>query len=70
MDVQKENSMVKQKQMLAEHFMELSQVRETGKKVAYTFVPGNLTELVYAFDMLPVYPDFQPPKFELKPRNI
>lgn len=57
MDIQKENSMIKQKQMLAEHFMELSQVRETGKKVAYTFVPGNLTELVYAFDMLPVYPE-------------
>ncbi|MFQ6614879.1 MAG: 2-hydroxyacyl-CoA dehydratase, partial [Fidelibacterota bacterium] len=55
--VQKENSMVKQKQMLAEHFMELSQVRETGKKVVYTFVPGNLTELIYTFDMLPVYPE-------------
>jgi len=57
MEVQKENSMIKQKQMLAEHFMELSQVRETGRKVAYTFVPGNLTELIYAFDMLPVYPE-------------
>jgi benzoyl-CoA reductase subunit B len=49
--------MIKQKQMLAEHFMELSQVRETGKKVVYTFVPGNLTELIYTFDMLPVYPE-------------
>jgi benzoyl-CoA reductase subunit B len=57
MDVQKENSMIKQKQMLAGQFMELSQVRETGRKVAYTFVPGNLTELIYAFDMLPVYPE-------------
>lgn len=57
MDVQKENSMVRQKKMLAEHFMELSQVRETGKKIAYTFVPGNLTELVRVFDMLPVYPE-------------
>ncbi|MFH1279022.1 MAG: benzoyl-CoA reductase subunit B [Candidatus Eisenbacteria bacterium] len=57
MEAQKEQSMVKQKQMLAGHFMELSQVRETGKKVCYTFVPGNLTELVYAFDMLPVYPE-------------
>lgn len=57
MDVQKENSMIRQKHMLAEHFLELSQVRETGKKVAYTFVPGNLTELIYAFDMLPVYPE-------------
>ncbi len=55
--VQKENSMLKQKQMLAEHFMALSQVRETGKKVVYTFVPGNLTELIYTFDMLPVYPE-------------
>ncbi len=57
MDVQKENSMIKQKQMLAEHFMELSQVREIGRKVVYTFVPGNLTELIHAFDMLPVYPE-------------
>ncbi len=57
MGVQKENSMIKQKQMLAEHFMALSQVRETGKKVVYTFVPGNLTELIRAFDMLPVYPE-------------
>lgn len=57
MEIQKENSMVKQKQMLAEHFMSLSHVRETGKKVVYTFVPGNLTELIYAFDMLPVYPE-------------
>ncbi len=57
MDIQKENSMIKQKQMLAEQFIELSQVKETGKKVVYTFVPGNLTELIYAFDMLPVYPE-------------
>ncbi|OGC93722.1 MAG: benzoyl-CoA reductase subunit B [candidate division Zixibacteria bacterium RBG_16_53_22] len=49
--------MIKQKQMLAEHFMELSQVRETGRKVVYTFVPGNLAEFVSTFDMLPVYPE-------------
>ena len=57
MEVQKENSMIKQKHMLAEQFIELSQTRETGKKVAYTFVPGNLTELIHCFDMLPVYPE-------------
>lgn len=55
--VQKENSMIRQKKMLADHFMALSQVRETGKKVVYTFVPGNLTELISVFDMLPVYPE-------------
>ena len=49
--------MLRQKQMLAQHFVDLSQVRETGRKVVYTFVPGNLTELIYAFDMLPVYPE-------------
>ncbi len=57
MEVKKENSMIKQKQMLADHFIELSQVRETEKKIVYTFVPGNLTELIYCFDMLPVYPE-------------
>ena len=57
MNARKEASMIKQKQMLAEHFMALSQTRETGKKVVYTFVPGNLTELIYTFDMLPVYPE-------------
>ncbi len=57
MEIQKENSMIRQKQMLADQFIELSQVRETGKKVVYTFVPGNLAELIYTFDMLPVYPE-------------
>ncbi len=55
--VKKEQSMVRQKQMLADHFEAVSQAKETGKKIVYTFVPGNLTELIYAFDMLPVYPE-------------
>lgn len=49
--------MVLQKEMLAGLFKELSQAHETGKKVVYTFVPGNLSELIHAFDMLPVYPE-------------
>lgn len=57
MEIQKENSMVKQKQMLAQHFIDLSQSHETGRKVVYTFVPGNLTELAHVFNMLPVYPE-------------
>ncbi|MFQ5719404.1 MAG: benzoyl-CoA reductase subunit B, partial [Acidobacteriota bacterium] len=32
-------------------------VGETGQKVVYTFVPGNLTELIRSFDLLPVYPE-------------
>ncbi|MHB8877738.1 MAG: 2-hydroxyacyl-CoA dehydratase, partial [Myxococcaceae bacterium] len=53
----KDASMEKQKAMLAGHFKALSTAKETGRKVAYTFVPGNLTELLTAFDFLPVYPE-------------
>src|ERR1039457_5759238 len=56
-EVIKENSMLIQKDMLAKLFTELSTAKETGKKVVYTFVPGNLTELILSFDMLPVYPE-------------
>jgi benzoyl-CoA reductase subunit B len=53
----KEKSMILQKDMLAGLFRDLGTARETGKKVVYTFVPGNLTELILSFDMLPVYPE-------------
>jgi benzoyl-CoA reductase subunit B len=53
----KENSMLLQKEMLAKQFHDLSKAKENGKKVVYTFVPGNLTELILSFDMLPVYPE-------------
>ncbi len=56
-DAIKEKSMILQKEMLANLFKELSNTNETGKKVVYTFVPGNLTELILSFDMLPVYPE-------------
>src|SRR3989304_8538225 len=53
----KEKSMNLQKDMLAKQFQDLANAKETGKKVVYTFVPGNLTELIVSFDMLPVYPE-------------
>lgn len=49
--------MILQKEMIAKLFDELSNASDTGKKVVYTFVPGNLSELIHAFDMLPVYPE-------------
>jgi benzoyl-CoA reductase subunit B len=49
--------MVLQKNMLADHFDALSTAHEDGKKVVYTFVPGNLNELVRSFDLLPVLPE-------------
>jgi benzoyl-CoA reductase subunit B len=53
--VQKEPSMELQKKMIGGHFKRLSSARENKKKVVYTFVPGNLNELIWSFDMLPVH---------------
>jgi benzoyl-CoA reductase subunit B len=55
--IQKERSMELQKEMIAGHFQRLSRAREEGRKVVYTFVPGNLNELIWALDMLPVHPE-------------
>jgi benzoyl-CoA reductase subunit B len=55
---QKERSMILQKEMIAAHYHALEQARETGKKLVYTFVPGNLNELIRCFDnLLPVHPE-------------
>lgn len=55
--VQKEQSMLLQKEMIGNHFKDLAQSKENNKKVVYTFVPGNLNELIRAFGMLPVHPE-------------
>ena len=56
-EAQKERSMILQKEMIAGLFNDLSNAKELGKKVCYTFIPGNLSELIRTFDMLPVYPE-------------
>ncbi|MHC4839334.1 MAG: benzoyl-CoA reductase subunit B [Planctomycetota bacterium] len=56
-EAQKDQSQERQKQMIANHFDKLSKSKENGQKVVYTFVPGNLTELINNFDMLPVLPE-------------
>jgi benzoyl-CoA reductase subunit B len=53
----KDDSQLRQKQMIAGHYDRLAAAPETGEKCAYTFVPGNLTELLHAFDLLPVLPE-------------
>lgn len=53
----KDSSQLRQKAMIAEHFHKLARSPETGDKSAYTFVPGNLTELLLSFDLLPVLPE-------------
>ena len=56
-DAQKDESQLRQKRMIAEHFTRLANAPETGDKNVYTFVPGNLTELLRCFDLLPVLPE-------------
>ncbi len=55
--ISKEPSMVRQKELIAGHYDALAKAPHEGRKVAYTFVPGNLTELLLAFDVLPVLPE-------------
>ena len=55
--VAKDTSQLRQKAMIADHFKRLSRAKEDGKKVIYTFVPGNLSELLGALDLLPVLPE-------------
>ena len=56
-EVQKEDSMLLQKRLLSDHFDALERAGDEGKKVVYTFVPGNLNELVRSFGLLPVLPE-------------
>ncbi|HSC77437.1 MAG TPA: benzoyl-CoA reductase subunit B [Candidatus Acidoferrales bacterium] len=56
-DIQKEPSMLLQKQLIAGHYDALERAHDEGRKVVYTFVPGNLTELLRSFDVLPVLPE-------------
>ncbi len=53
----KDDSQLRQKQMISDHYDRLALAPETGEKNVYTFVPGNLTELVRSFDLLPVLPE-------------
>ena len=53
----KDASQLRQKEMIARHFDRLAAAPQTGERCAYTFVPGNLTELLLSFDLLPVLPE-------------
>ncbi|MCK6479073.1 MAG: benzoyl-CoA reductase subunit B [Planctomycetaceae bacterium] len=55
--VRKDRSQERQKQMIAEHYRRLARCGETGEKNVYTYVPGNLTELMRSFHALPVLPE-------------
>ena len=56
-EVAKDASMVKQKEMMAAHYDRLTSAAETGEKVASTFVPGNLNELLMCFGLVNNLPE-------------
>ncbi len=53
----KDKSQERQKRMISSHFDRLGRAEELGEKCVYTFVPGNLTELMLSFDVAPVLPE-------------
>jgi benzoyl-CoA reductase subunit B len=53
----KDPSQERQKRMINAHFDRLSGAKERGETCVYTFVPGNLTELLLSFDIAPVLPE-------------
>jgi len=53
----KDDSQRRQKEMIGEHYERLAHAKDEGRKVVYTFVPGNLTELLRSLDLLPVLPE-------------
>jgi benzoyl-CoA reductase subunit B len=55
--IRKEASMAAQKDLIAGYYTRLARARDEGRPVVYTFVPGNLAELLAAFDVAPVYPE-------------
>ena len=53
----KDTSMLKQKEMISGNYRKLETAVADGRKVAATFVPGNLNELIMCFDMLNNLPE-------------
>ena len=53
----KDSSMLKQKEMITGNYSKLETAAADGRKVAATFVPGNLNELIMCFDMLNNLPE-------------
>jgi benzoyl-CoA reductase subunit B len=49
--------MDQQKAMIEGNYERLAQATEQGDKVAYTFVPGNINELLMCFDLTVNYPE-------------
>jgi len=56
-EAKKDRSMQRQKELIGAYYDRLARVPETGEKTVATFVPGNLTELLLSFDIVPILPE-------------
>jgi len=56
-EVQKEESMLLQKEMISANYHALATAHDDGKKISSTFVPGNLNELLMCFDFVRNLPE-------------
>ncbi len=56
-EVAKDSSMLKQKEMISGNYRKLENAVADGRKVAATFVPGNLNELIMCFDVVNNLPE-------------
>ena len=56
-DLGKDEAMIRQKEVMDLYLEKLHHAREEGKKVCYTFIPGNLVEILHCFDVIPVFPE-------------
>lgn len=55
--MQRDLAMEKQKELQKDYYEQLNHAKENNRKIVYTFVPGNVSELIRNFDAIPVYPE-------------
>ena len=56
-DGAKDDSMLRQKELIGSYYKRLADAPKSGEKTAATFVPGNLTELISCFGIVPILPE-------------
>jgi benzoyl-CoA reductase subunit B len=56
-DASKDDSMLRQKELIGSYYKRLAAAPATGEKTVATFVPGNLCELIQCFDLVPILPE-------------
>ena len=56
-DIGKDEAMMKSKEIMDAYAQKIQSAKDNGKKVCYTFVPGNLVEILHCFDVIPIFPE-------------